>query len=100
MYDCQHDTCTDFSFAFFDTVGCARPLSGTLTATPASRDDAFSLSALSQYAIGLGYETQLAGRTLTILDITLADALAINARFARELVISCNLRRDPPVRFG
>lgn len=100
MYDCQQDTYSDFSFAFFDTVGCARPLSGTLTATPASPDDAFSLSALSQYANGLGYESRLDGRTLIIRDITLPDALAINARFARELIISCNLRRDPPVRFG
>jgi hypothetical protein len=100
MYDCQQDTCSDFSFAYFDTVGCARPLSGTLTATPAAPNDAFNLSVLSQYANGLGYETELADSTLTIRDISLADALAINARFARELVISCSLRRDPPVRFG
>lgn len=100
MYDCLHDTCTDFSFAFFDNVGRARPLCGTLTATPASPGDAFSLSALSQYANGLGYDTALDGDTLTIEGVSLPDALAINARFARELIISCALRRDPPVRFG
>ena len=32
MYDCQIDECTDFSFAFFDTVGCSRPLCGRLFA--------------------------------------------------------------------
>ncbi|BEV70543.1 hypothetical protein THUN1379_00250 [Paludibacterium sp. THUN1379] len=100
MYDCQTDSCTDFSFAFFDAVGCARPLAGTLTATPATPDDAASLSALSTYANGLGYRSDLAADSVIVHGISLADALALNARFAEQLIISCDLRRDPPVRFG
>lgn len=100
MYDCQDDICTDFSFADFDTVGCARPLSGILTAEPAGPDTEACLTQLASYAAKLGYRTRSNGYTLTVLDISLPDALAINARFGSQLIVSCDLRRDPPVRFG
>ncbi|TDR82275.1 hypothetical protein [Paludibacterium purpuratum] len=100
MYDCQTDSCTDFSFAFFDAVGCARPLAGTLTATPATSADAAGLAALFAYANGLGYQAELTATAVVVHDVNLSDALAINARFGNQLIIGCDLRRDPPVRFG
>ncbi|MBV8049501.1 MAG: hypothetical protein JO171_20330 [Paludibacterium sp.] len=100
MYDCQTDACTDFSFAFFDAVGCARPLAGTLTATPATPTDADSLATLAAYADGLGYPVERHDGAVIVREVSLPDALAINARFGNQLIISCDLRRDPPVRFG
>jgi len=100
MVDCLTDSCTDFSFAYIDTVGCARPLAGTLTATPAHADEYLCLTDLAAYACKLGYLTEIHGHTLTIKGITLPDALAVNHRFSEQLIISCDLRRDPPVLFG
>jgi hypothetical protein len=100
MYDCQSDSCTDFSFALIDTVGCNKPLSGTLTATPALAIDFPSLTELATYASRLGYLGVIRGHTLTLQGVSLSDALAINARFAKQLIVSCDLRRDPPVLFG
>jgi hypothetical protein len=36
---------------------------------------------------------------LTIHDVGLLDALNINSRFGQHLIISCDLRRETPVRF-
>jgi hypothetical protein len=36
---------------------------------------------------------------LTIHDVGLLDALNINSRFGQNLIISCDLRRETPVRF-
>jgi len=100
MVDCLTDSCTDFSFAYIDTVGCARPLAGTLTASPAHADDYSCLTDLADFARRLDYLTEIHGHTLTIKGISLPDALAVNARFGTQLIISCDLRRDPPVLFG
>jgi len=99
MVDCQADCCTDFSFALVDTVGNTRPLSGTLTAAPAQSADEPSLGELASFADSLGYPGKINGHTLTIKGVSLPDALAINARFGAQLIISCDLRRDPPVLF-
>jgi len=100
MYDCQIDDCTEFSFAFADIVGSSRPLCGYLVAVPAQDADTLPLTELAAYAARLGLPCEINRTTLTVRDISLADALAINAHFERRLVISCNLRRDPPVRFN
>jgi hypothetical protein len=100
MYDCQSDNCTDFSFAFADTVGCPRPLSGPLVALPAQDGDTLSLTELAAFASRLGYQCEVNRARLTVHDISLSDALAVNARFGQQLIISCDLRRDPPVLFN
>ncbi|RBH35461.1 hypothetical protein C3F00_045510, partial [Pseudomonas sp. MWU13-2860] len=61
--------------------------------------DAPALQQLADFAHELGYELDRNGEHLTVQDISLLDALNINARFGGELLISCDLRRDPPARF-
>ena len=61
MVDCLTDSCTDFSFAYIDTVGCARPLAGTLTASPAHADDYSCLTDLADFARRLDYLTEIHG---------------------------------------
>jgi len=99
MYDCLQDSCSDFSFAVYDAVGRKRPLQGSLTATPLCADTTLPLQALIDFASQLGYDSQLDNRQLTIHDVGLMDALTINSRFGKELIISCDLRRETPVRF-
>ncbi|KMN38355.1 MULTISPECIES: hypothetical protein [Chromobacterium] len=99
MYDCLQDSYTDFSFANFDAVGRPRPLCGSLSASPLTPTDAPALQQLADFAHELGYELDRNGEHLTVQDISLLDALNINARFGGELLISCDLRRDPPARF-
>ena len=99
MYDCQDDSYTDFSFAEFDTVGSSRPLCGSLTASPLQPDDTLPLSDLALFASQQGYLTQRHGHDLIICEINLADALMVNNRFGRQLIISCDLRSDPPAQF-
>ncbi|WP_293763331.1 hypothetical protein [uncultured Aquitalea sp.] len=99
MYDCLQDSYTDFSFAVFDAVGRKRPLSGSLTASPLSAKDYLHLTDLAAFANDLGYRSELCGSQLTVCDISLTDALAINSRFGADLIISCDLRRDPPAQF-
>ncbi|PXX49156.1 MULTISPECIES: hypothetical protein [Aquitalea] len=99
MYDCLQDSCSDFSFAVYDAVGRKRPLQGSLTATPLCADTTQPLQALIDFASQLGYDSQLDNRLLTIHDVGLMDALTINSRFGKELIISCDLRRETPVRF-
>jgi hypothetical protein len=71
-----------------------------LTASPALADDYLHLTDLAAYASRLGYLGVITGHTLTLRSVTLPDALAINARFGNQLIISCDLRRTSPVRFG
>ncbi|MBA4710643.1 hypothetical protein [Aquitalea aquatica] len=99
MYDCLQDSCSDFSFAVYDAVGRKRPLQGSLTATPLCADTTLPLQALIDFASQLGYDSQLDNRQLTIHEVGLMDALTINSRFGKELIISCDLRRETPVRF-
>ncbi|QEL54621.1 hypothetical protein [Chromobacterium paludis] len=98
MYDCLQDSYTDFSFAIFDAVGRPRPLCGSLSATPLPAGDEHALHALADFARDQGYDVEQADQHVTVQDISLADALAINARYGDALIISCDLRRDPPVR--
>ncbi|AAQ59270.1 hypothetical protein [Chromobacterium violaceum] len=99
MYDCLQDSYTDFSFAIFDAVGRPRPLCGSLSATPLPSGDDSALHDLAAFARDQGYDIDRCEQQLTVRDISLADALAINTRFGGALIISCDLRRDPPVRF-
>ncbi|OWY37331.1 hypothetical protein CEK28_17510 [Xenophilus sp. AP218F] len=99
MYDCLQDSYTDFSFAIFDAVGRPRPLCGSLSATPLSPAGHAALADLAAFAQDQGYVTQRCEQQLTVQDISLVDALAINTRFGDSLIISCDLRRDPPVKF-
>ena len=100
MYDCLQDSCSDFSFAVYDAVGRKRPLQGSLTATLLSTDSTLPLQDLINYADQLGYNSQLdESGLLTIHDVGLLDALSINSRFGKHLIISCDLRRETPVRF-
>jgi len=99
MYDCLQDSCSDFSFAVYDAVGRKRPLQGSLTATTLSNTPASALRELQSFCTQLGYAGTLDGALLTVNAISLADALAVNRRFGNELIISCDLRRDTPVRF-
>ncbi|UTH74507.1 hypothetical protein [Chromobacterium sp. IIBBL 290-4] len=99
MYDCLQDSYTDFSFAIFDAVGRPRPLCGSLSATTLPSGDAAALDDLADFALAQGYVIDRGAEQLTVSDISLIDALAINSRFGDSLIISCDLRRDPPVRF-
>lgn len=100
MYDCLQDSCSDFSFAVYDAVGRKRPLQGSLTATPLCADTSLPLQDLVNFADQLGYSSQLdESGLLTIHDVGLLDALTINSRFGKDLIISCDLRRETPVRF-
>ncbi|OHX15129.1 hypothetical protein BI343_01835 [Chromobacterium amazonense] len=98
MYDCLQDSYTDFSFAIFDAVGRPRPLCGSLSATPLPYGDGHALHELAAFARDQGYDVEHSDQQRTVSDISLADALAINARYGDTLIISCDLRRDPPVR--
>ncbi|WP_434628960.1 hypothetical protein [Chromobacterium sp. CV08] len=80
-------------------MGRPRPLCGSLSATPLSSSDDSSLRDLAAFARDQGYDIDHHPQQLTVRDISLADALAINTRFGDALIISCDLRRDPPVRF-
>ena len=100
MYDCQVDACTDFSLSFFNTVGCAKALTGQLTAKPATEADTPCLEELAAYAGKLGYPVEQQATQLEIRGVTLLDALSINTRFAARLIICCDLRRSTPVTFG
>ncbi|MBV8679120.1 MAG: hypothetical protein JO338_01595 [Aquitalea sp.] len=99
MYDCLQDSCSDFSFAVYDAVGRKRPLQGSLTATPLCADTTLPLQELLDFATRLGYDSQLDASQLTIHEVGLVDALAINSRFGKDLIISCDLRRETPVLF-
>ncbi|KUM05409.1 hypothetical protein KIF53_06265 [Chromobacterium subtsugae] len=99
MYDCQQDSYADFSFAIYDAVGRPRPLCGSLSATPLPSSDDSALYDLAAFAREQGYSLDHHEQHLTVHAISLADALAINTRFGETLIISCDLRRDPPVRF-
>lgn len=100
MYDCQTDSFTDFSFALFDTRTHQQPLAGQLTATLANGATADSLQTLKQFVVDLGYTPAQKNHSLTINGISLFDALNVNTRFGQTFIISCHLRRDPPVTFG
>jgi hypothetical protein len=100
MVDCQTDSCSDFSFPSADDAAtCKRPLAGTLTASPTRLGGDPSLTDLARFSSQLGYQPQIHNHTLTIDGMTLRDALAVNDRFGAQLIISCDLRRHPPVRF-
>lgn len=96
MYDCQQDHYTDFT-----APAAHRPaLNGTLTARALDDHSKPRLTALAAYATERQLDISLQQGTLTILALTLTEALNINARFGHELLISCHLRCDPPARFG
>lgn len=99
MYDCQNDSYTGFSYADESFSHRDRPLAGTLSATPLTPQTT-SLRDLQRFADQAGYDTERHGDTLLIRDISLRDALEANCRFGNTLLISCDLRRDPPARFG
>jgi len=99
MYDCQNDRYTDFSVNGYASAARPRPLCGQVTATAASTGEQPELIALLQFAGELGYSANLAHDTVTLDEVSLSDALAINARFGTQLVISADLRRSPPIRF-
>ncbi|OHX14405.1 hypothetical protein [Chromobacterium sphagni] len=99
MYDCLQDSYADFSFATYDAVGRPRPLCGSLSATPLPSSDDSALHDLAAFARDQGYRFDHCAQQLIVHDISLADALAVNTRFGQTLIISCDLRRDPPVRF-
>jgi hypothetical protein len=100
MYDCQTDSYTEFSHSAFDTVRSYNALSGNLTAAPLLPNNTPQLNDLAAFAGELGYQTERNAGQLVIHDIAFCDALSVNARFGRELIISCDLRRDPPALFG
>jgi len=100
MYDCPSDHCQDSSAHAGHTQQAARPLRGILSASPVSADDAAQLDELNAYAARHGYQAELNEQTLVLQGVSLADALAINDRFAKRLIISCDLRCNPPVLFG
>jgi len=97
MYDCQEDRYTEFN----TTPQTATPaLRGTLTAHPLASAAKARLTELAAYATERQLDISLQQGTLTIDDLTLTEALNINARFGKELIISCHLRCDPPARFA
>ncbi|GGY26513.1 hypothetical protein [Paludibacterium paludis] len=95
MYDCQNDSYTEFSYA---SSRAERPLAGVLSARPLS--EAGCLDALARFAREAGYDTEREDNTLYVHNITLRDALEANRRYGGTLLISCDLRRDPPAHFG
>lgn len=98
MYDCQTDNYTDFdapASAVLRPVSC---LNGVLHAHSLHPDTHGALASLAAHAAMLGYTPRHKGTSLLISDVSLDDALAINSRFAVQLVISCELRQDPPAR--
>ncbi|MDN0074065.1 hypothetical protein QU481_04075 [Crenobacter sp. SG2303] len=99
MYDCQRDDYTDFSVNDYAPTIRPRPLCGNVIATAASPSEQPELIELVQFAGGLGYSANLHHDTVTLGDVSLGDALAINARFGATLVICADLRRNPPIRF-
>jgi hypothetical protein len=99
MVDCQTTPCSNTSLPDADSVECTRPLAGTLTASPTQSSGDPSLTDLARFSSQLGYEPQIHNHTLTIDGMSLRDALAVNDRFGSQLIISCDLRRNPPVRF-
>ncbi|SCK30551.1 hypothetical protein [Vogesella sp. LIG4] len=96
MYDCQEDRYTDFATAPQTTTPALR---GTLTARVLGSNAKPRLTELAAYATERNLDIALQQGTLTIDDLTLTEALNINARFGNELVISCHLRCDPPAHF-
>jgi len=96
MYDCQEDRYTDFNTA----PQIAPPaLRGKLTARALSSTHKPRLTELAAYATERQLDISLQQGTLSIDDLTLTEALNINARFGNELIISCHLRCDPPAHF-
>jgi len=100
MYDCQRDDYTDFSVNDHAPTARPRPLCGSVTATAARSAEQAELIGLVQFAGELGYSANLKHDTVTLGDVSLGDALAINARFGAALVICADLRRNPPIRFN
>ncbi|MCW3479317.1 hypothetical protein OL229_07020 [Neisseriaceae bacterium JH1-16] len=99
MYDCQNDRYTDFSVNDYASTTRPRPLCGSVTATAAASGEQAELIALMQFVGELGYSANLDHDTVSLDEVSLGDALAINARFGATLVISADLRRNPPIRF-
>ncbi|MFC3625656.1 hypothetical protein ACFOKJ_05760 [Vogesella amnigena] len=96
MYDCQEDRYTDFNTA---PQASTPALRGTLTARALASAARPQLTELAAYATERNLDISLQQGTLHIDDLTLTEALNINARFGKELIISCHLRCDPPARF-
>ncbi|SMF08187.1 hypothetical protein [Pseudogulbenkiania subflava] len=100
MYDCQNDSCRDFAYDAGHTAPTQSTLKGTLAASAAHTDHLATLEQLSQFAHQRGYPLRRQEHLLELADVTLPDALVINARFGSALVISCDLRCHPPARFA
>ncbi|RQW25476.1 hypothetical protein EHS17_11190 [Rhodobacteraceae bacterium CH30] len=98
MYDCQTDNYTDFDAPAAAVLRPASSLNGVLHAHSLHADTHGALASLAAHAAMLGYIPRHKGTSLLISDVSLDDALAINSRFAAQLVISCELRQDPPAR--
>ncbi|RXZ42456.1 hypothetical protein [Crenobacter cavernae] len=99
MYDCQHDHYTDFSEPVFkDSAKLALAGSLIARALPGQPQADAALAELEAFAQRLGYRVERNGTTARVADISLVDALRLNACFGPHLLIDCDLRARRAVR--
>ena len=101
MYDCQSDSYTGFAVRPTATAPHFRrpaPLSADvhIRALPGQLEVLTELALSSERQ---GYLAERRGTGLTVFDVTLSDALALNQAFGQRATFSAEFRLGTPVSF-